>query len=190
MSSEERKKEGELLKYKSVISGWGKRYFRLERSYLHYFKTKYTHEPSATVTRGEISQVKRSTIFPDKKFAFEIQAKNGVWYCQAKSEEEMLSWIQALSPVSFVAPDPHPIAPCVQLPPVSAPPLPPASSEEPPSYDSPYRALMNEAHHTAFVSNTPHQCVHNSPPPPYNPGFQRQHHYQPHDHLQHLHQDR
>jgi len=26
----------------------------------------------------------------------------------------------------------------------------------PPGYDSPYRDLMQEAHHTAHVSNTPH----------------------------------
>lgn len=34
-------KEGELRKYKNVWSGWGRRYFKLERMYLHYFESKY-----------------------------------------------------------------------------------------------------------------------------------------------------
>jgi len=33
-------KEGELKKYKNLWSGWGKRYFKLERMYLHYFESK------------------------------------------------------------------------------------------------------------------------------------------------------
>ena len=33
-------KEGELRKYKNLWSGWGKRYFKLERMYLHYFESK------------------------------------------------------------------------------------------------------------------------------------------------------
>lgn len=33
-------KEGELKKYKNLWSGWGTRYFRLERMYLHYFESK------------------------------------------------------------------------------------------------------------------------------------------------------
>ena len=33
-------KEGELKKYKNLWSGWGTRYFKLERMYLHYFESK------------------------------------------------------------------------------------------------------------------------------------------------------
>lgn len=48
-----------------------------------------------------------------------------------------------------------------QHPPLNSPPLPPCEQQQqpfgaPPGYDSPYRELINDAHHTAYVSNTPH----------------------------------
>ncbi|XP_065661548.1 pleckstrin homology domain-containing family A member 1 isoform X3 [Hydra vulgaris] len=92
------RKEGDLLKYGSLLSGWSPRFFKLERSYLHYYKNKYTHLPTATITRGEISCVKPSTAFPDRKNVFEIvQTKGIVWYCQTSTPEEMRSWIEALT---------------------------------------------------------------------------------------------
>ena len=45
-------KEGVLKKYKNLWSGWGTRYFKLERMYLHYFESKdvsTTHTLTVTV---------------------------------------------------------------------------------------------------------------------------------------------
>jgi len=169
-----RRKDGELLKYKNVFSGWGKRYFRLERSYLHYYETKHSHQPVATITRGEITQVKQSTAYPGRNNVFEIVQKSGViWYCQASSPGEMVSWMQALSTVPLmVNPAQYPMIPADQAPQMPPPPFPstqayPNNAQAPPRYDSPYRELMNDAHHTAYHSNTPHDCIHDSPPPPY-----------------------
>jgi len=178
------RKEGELLKYKNIFTGWGKRYFRLDRSYLHYFETKYTHAPLATITRSEISDVKLSTQFPEKENVFEVVHKGGlVWYCQATSPGELVSWMQALSPVPFVLD-------ASKYPMVSQPP--PEQSQEfefvavppynpPPTVPSPYSNLMDDAHQTAYINQTPHDHCHHgpptvhhhSPPPPYSAGGQR-----------------
>ena len=40
-------KEGELKKYKNLWSGWGTRYFKLERMYLHYFESKDVSESTS-----------------------------------------------------------------------------------------------------------------------------------------------
>ncbi|XP_057315126.1 pleckstrin homology domain-containing family A member 2-like [Hydractinia symbiolongicarpus] len=175
-SSGVNKKEGELLKYKNVLSGWGKRYFKLERTYLHYFETKHTHKPLATVTRGEISEVKPSKAFPGKVNVFEILLKSGiVWYCQASSPEDMVSWLQSLSPIPIMLDSTqYPTIPLdeafveIHAPPpqeqMQPSPFPPVSPLPP----SPYRDLMHQAHHTAQTCNTPHVCQHYSPPPPYS----------------------
>lgn len=44
-----------------------------------------SHNPIATITRGEIAQIKQSAAFPGRNNVFEIVQKSGViWYCQAK----------------------------------------------------------------------------------------------------------
>lgn len=99
MSTSKPTKEGELGKYKNLWSGWGRRYFKLERMYLHYFESKDAPSPVNTVTRGDINAVKSSTSFPDRQNVFEVHTKSGiVWYLQATSPEEMISWMRALMP--------------------------------------------------------------------------------------------
>ncbi|XP_029195385.2 uncharacterized protein LOC114961005 isoform X2 [Acropora millepora] len=86
MSASKPTKEGELKKYKNLWSGWGTRYFKLERMYLHYFESKDAPTPVNSVTRGDIDEVKLSTAFPDKQNVFEIHTKSGlVWYLQSNS---------------------------------------------------------------------------------------------------------
>ncbi|KAK2554142.1 hypothetical protein P5673_024496 [Acropora cervicornis] len=99
MSASKPTKEGELKKYKNLWSGWGTRYFKLERMYLHYFESKDAPTPVNSVTRGDIDEVKLSTAFPDKQNVFEIHTKSGlVWYLQSNSNEEMVCWLKALMP--------------------------------------------------------------------------------------------
>ncbi|XP_078349339.1 uncharacterized protein LOC144634295 [Oculina patagonica] len=99
MNTSKPTKEGELRKYKNLWSGWGTRYFKLERMYLHYFESKDAPTPVNTVTRGDINAVKLSTSFPDRQNVFEVHTKSGVvWYLQATSAEEMVSWMRALMP--------------------------------------------------------------------------------------------
>lgn len=158
-------KEGELKKYKNLWSGWGTRYFKLERMYLHYFESKDAPSPLNSITRGDIDTAKLSTAFPDKQNVFEIHTKSGiVWYLQSTSHDEMVSWLKALMPTCQesiadelshqVAQPLEPTAP----PPVTEPyhgPLPHIY----PNLYSPGAPLYDPRVH---VSQTEH-----SPPPPY-----------------------
>lgn len=101
MSSEIRLKEGELTKYRNVWYGWKKYYFKLERSYLHYFESKYTAKPVGTTTRGEISEVTFSKDHP--LIGFEIHLKSGeIWYLQAANHEERMDWMRTLKPDAII----------------------------------------------------------------------------------------
>lgn len=169
------RKEGELLKYKNIFSGWAKRYFRLDRTYLHYFEYKHDHESLSTITRGEIVEVRTNTNIPDKENVFDIVLKNGtIWYCQASTPQEMVQWMQALSPVPFVL-DPsnyettaldssfEMIQPSYNP---NFPPLPPGTlnfNNNP----SPYQDIHNQAHQEAYNQGYSGDCP-NTPPPPYS----------------------
>lgn len=61
----------------------------------------------------------------------------------------------------------YPMIPADQVPPHAHQPLPTTpqppyspnnnpEQQQPPGYNSPYRDLIHDAHHTAYVSNTPH----------------------------------
>ncbi|XP_046849509.1 dual adapter for phosphotyrosine and 3-phosphotyrosine and 3-phosphoinositide-like [Xenia sp. Carnegie-2017] len=96
MSSELRTKEGELQKLRR-LKGWKTYYFKLERSYLHYFETEYTAKPIETKTRGDISKVELSK--EDSITGFDIIFKSGdTWHLQAETNEERLDWMKTLKP--------------------------------------------------------------------------------------------
>jgi len=182
------RKEGELLKYRNVWHGWGKRYFKLERTYLHYFETKHEHSPLQTITRGEIAQVKTSAAFPEKPNVFEIVLKSGtIWYCQASSSGEMIEWMQSLSTVPITVDASHmeerPAEPFECIHPVMTNPVNPAYNPTYPNPEegcsvrnttpSPYKDVHNDAHEVAHVHGY-HGHTHkkenfpNTPPPPYS----------------------
>ncbi|XP_031563827.1 dual adapter for phosphotyrosine and 3-phosphotyrosine and 3-phosphoinositide-like [Actinia tenebrosa] len=99
MSSARPTKEGHLRKYRNIFLGWAKRYFRLERSYLHYFEAPYAPEPLGSITRGDIADVNECNQFQGKTNVFELHTKSGVvWFLQADSSEEMYSWMKVLVP--------------------------------------------------------------------------------------------
>lgn len=101
MSYDSRIKEGELMKYRNMLYGWKKYYFKLERSYLHYFEGKYTSEPKGTITRGEISRLKFSKEL--RLNGFEIHMNSGdVWHLKAASHEERMEWMRALQPEAYI----------------------------------------------------------------------------------------
>jgi len=168
MNTSKPTKEGELKKYKNLWSGWGTRYFKLERMYLHYFESKDAPTPVSTVTRGDINLVKLSTAFPDKQNVFEIHTKSGiVWYLQTTSPEEMVSWMKALLP-SYVASTvdeqciqvPHPLEP-------TAPPTVPDPIQEP--YNGPLPHIYPNLYSPGAPLHDPrvHGDTQHSPPPPY-----------------------
>ena len=56
----------------------------------------------------------------------------------------------------------YPMVPADQAPPHAHQPPQPAynfSEQQPPEYNSPYRDVIHNAHHTAYVSNTPHGMI-------------------------------
>ena len=189
------RKEGVLMKYRNVWSGWAQRYFKLERTYLHYFETRHTHTPLQTITRGEIANVKTSTQFPDKPNAFEIHLKNGtVWYCQASSSDEMIDWMRVLSTAPILVPVPahveEPAEPfeCISVLPVNIQYHPtPGNTQLHPTYPipaeegcsmrsttpSPYKEIHNTAHdvahhHGYHTHADKDDCCPDTPPPPYS----------------------
>lgn len=168
MSTSRPTKEGELRKYKNLWSGWGKRYFKLERMYLHYFESKDAPTPVNTVTRGDIDTVKLSTSFPGQQNVFEVHTKSGlVWYLQTSSHEELVSWMKALMP-SYVdsALDegryqaPHPLEP-------TAPPLEVGLNQGP--YNGPQPHIYPNLYSPGAPLYDPrvHGHTEHSPPPPY-----------------------
>ena len=38
-------KEGELQKYRNMLTGWSRRYCKLDRNYFHYFASKFVSGP-------------------------------------------------------------------------------------------------------------------------------------------------
>ena len=192
------RKQGELLKYRNVWHGWGKRYFKLERMYLHYFESKHDHTPLQTTTRGEIAQVKTSAAFPEKANVFEIVLKNGtIWYCQAASSEEMIDWMRSLSTVPIIVDSSsmveQPAEPfeCIHpgpLNPVNPPfnptyPNPEAGCSIPTATPSPYKEVHDEAHGVAHAhgylahAQKKEGCFPNTPPPPYSEHDNNQPHF-------------
>lgn len=164
-------KEGELKKYKNVWSGWGKRYFKLERMYLHYFESKDAPTPVATVTRGDIASVKPSSTFQDKRNVFEVHIKSGlVWYLQSTSPEEMLSWMKALMP-SYVESTFENVSP--QIPQPLEPTAPPPSAPLLDPNQGPYTGPLPHIYPNLYGPGAPlhdprvHGNLQHSPPPPY-----------------------
>ncbi|XP_032225017.1 uncharacterized protein LOC5500726 isoform X1 [Nematostella vectensis] len=95
-------KEGYLKKYRNVFTGWAKRFFKLERSYLHYFESPHAPQPVGSITRGDIADVKVSSQYPGKENVFELYTRSGqVWYLQANSYDDMVDWMQALLPQKY-----------------------------------------------------------------------------------------
>ncbi|XP_028409669.1 oxysterol-binding protein-related protein 10-like [Dendronephthya gigantea] len=140
MSFEIRLKEGYLTKYRNVWHGWKKYYFKLERSYLHYFETKYTAKPIGTATRGEISQVAFSKDHP--LIGFEIHLKSGeIWHLQAANHEERMDWMRTLKPDAIIS-DPFMASTASQPPIPSAPPQ--EQNQFPTNYQRIYPRLQNE----------------------------------------------
>ena len=166
MSLEIRLKGEELTKYRNVWHGWKKYYFKLERSYLHYFETQYTAKPTGTTTRGEISEVTFSKDHPT--IGFEIHLKSGeIWYIQAPSHEERMDWMRTLKPDAIIS-DPFkdnavPISGDQATP--SAPPM--EDSSYPPNYQRIYPQIQTQGT-PSLVNSVPSHLSNSIPPPAYD----------------------
>ncbi|XP_065176329.1 calcium-binding protein P-like isoform X2 [Sycon ciliatum] len=92
-------KEGELWKYRNMLSGWAKRYCKLDRNYLHYYTTKFESSPVASAIRGDIMRAAPTqpgwTTYP---FSFEVTQRDGTtWYFRANNQADMDVWLEALN---------------------------------------------------------------------------------------------
>ena len=132
-----------LQKYRNKLAGWENRYFKLDRTYLHYSETKDSPTSRKTCIRTDVYSVYVSSGIPDRPNCLEITLKNGdKWIVQCVSEFEMKEWAKALLahvPDSDIKRKAwldeeqvsEPTIPVPQMPQYM---LPPDPGQEPPSY--------------------------------------------------------
>ena len=136
-------KEGYLQKYRNKLSGWENRYFKLDRTYLHYYEAKDAPTPRKTVLRTDIISAQPSDSFPGRSNVLELVVKGtDKWYIQFEFEYQLKEWAKA-----FLAHIPSsdstkrawldvqsPSAPPLEVPTMPQYMLQSAASQEPPSY--------------------------------------------------------
>lgn len=136
-------KEGYLQKYRNKLSGWENRYFKLDRTYLHYYDAKDAPVPRKTVLRTDIQSAQPTDAFPGKPNVLELTIKGAdKWSIQFEYEYQLKEWARA-----FLAHVPSsdtikrawldvqsPSAPPLQAPTMPQYMLSSAAGEEPPSY--------------------------------------------------------
>jgi len=96
-------KDGFLGKYKNFLMGWGTKYVKLDRSYLHNFDARDAPNPSGSLVRGQIARCSLNQSFKGAAgpYVFDVICKNGTtWYLRAKSWEEMADWMLSIFPDS------------------------------------------------------------------------------------------
>lgn len=96
-------KDGLLSKYRNFLLGWGVRYIKLDRSYLHNFEAKDAPNPAGSIVRGEIVRVCINVSFKGAAGpnVFDIVCRNGTtWYLKASSWAEMADWMICIWPNS------------------------------------------------------------------------------------------
>jgi len=96
-------KDGLLSKYRNFLLGWGVRYIKLDRSYLHNFEAKDAPNPAGSIVRGEIVRVCINVSFKGAAGpnVFDVVCRNGTtWYLKASSWEEMADWMICIWPNS------------------------------------------------------------------------------------------
>lgn len=96
-------KEGYLDRYKNFLMGWGTRFVKLDRSYLHHFEAKDSPNPGGSIVRGEVTRccINHSFKGAAGPYVFDVVCKNGTtWYLRAKTWEEMAEWMLAIHPNS------------------------------------------------------------------------------------------
>lgn len=89
--------EGNLYKYKNILSGWKKRYFILKDNILYYYK----HKGDKVKGRIHLSvaTIKEDTDKDKKKF--EIHSGITVFHLKAENTKERDSWLSKLRSVKF-----------------------------------------------------------------------------------------
>lgn len=96
-------KDGFLDKYKNFLMGWGTKYMKMDRSYLHNFDAKDAPNPSSSLVRGQITRCSINHSFKGAAgpHVFDVICKNGTtWYLRARSWEEMADWMLSIFPDS------------------------------------------------------------------------------------------
>lgn len=96
-------KEGYLDRYKNFLMGWGTRFVKMDRSYLHHFDAKDAPNPGGSLVRGEITRccINHSFKGAAGPYVFDVVCRNGAtWYLRAKSWEDMAEWMLAIFPNS------------------------------------------------------------------------------------------
>uniref|UniRef100_A0A8C2ZR37 Pleckstrin homology domain containing, family A (phosphoinositide binding specific) member 1a n=1 Tax=Cyclopterus lumpus TaxID=8103 RepID=A0A8C2ZR37_CYCLU len=92
-------KSGYCVKQGAVMRNWKRRYFLLEENSMSYFKSDLEKEPLRMIPLKEVHKVhecKQSDIMMRDNL-FEVVTTSRTFYIQADSQEEMHSWIKAVS---------------------------------------------------------------------------------------------
>ncbi|XP_031694495.1 pleckstrin homology domain-containing family A member 1-like isoform X2 [Anarrhichthys ocellatus] len=92
-------KSGYCVKQGAVMRNWKRRYFLLEENSMSYFKSDLEKEPLRMIPLKEVHKVhecKQSDIMMRDNL-FEVVTTSRTFYIQADSQEEMHSWIKAIS---------------------------------------------------------------------------------------------
>ncbi|XP_078358276.1 pleckstrin homology domain-containing family A member 1-like [Oculina patagonica] len=94
-------KEGYLTKKGAVVKNWKKRYFKLDSLKLAYYEKNSDKDPIRVIFASEIVAV-RQNIGADntRKHLFEVVTPSRRFLIQGETEEEMKSWVDAITSVS------------------------------------------------------------------------------------------
>ena len=89
-------KEGELSKRGHFVKNWKKRWFRLKKDSLYYFKTKTERLPIAEIPLKGCTVEATTKVNKDNCFMLDSKGINKVFFIQASSQQDSESWIAAI----------------------------------------------------------------------------------------------
>ena len=89
-------KEGELSKRGHFVKNWKRRWFRLKKDSLYYFKTKDERLPIAEIPLKGCTIEATSKIGKDNCFMLDSKAINKTFFIQAASQSDSEEWIAAI----------------------------------------------------------------------------------------------
>lgn len=91
-------KEGYLIKKGAVVKNWKKRYFKLDFLKLAYYEKETDKEPIKVIYSTDIKDARKAPgVDNNREYLFEVVTSTRTFLFQGSTEEEMKSWIDAIS---------------------------------------------------------------------------------------------